>query len=63
MPKCILISTLFPPARLHGTISPDLRRLWEMRNNGHERRKRRRESQSPPPYEKVSSYPLLNLEV
>ncbi|XP_024027056.1 condensin-2 complex subunit H2 [Morus notabilis] len=51
--KRVLISTLFPPARLHGTISPDLRRIWEMRNHAHERQKRRRESQSPPPYEKL----------
>ncbi|PON62007.1 Condensin-2 complex subunit H [Parasponia andersonii] len=48
--KGVSIATLFPLARLRGTISPDLTKLWEMQSHAH---KRQRESQSPPLYEKL----------
>lgn len=48
--KGISITTIFPIARLHGTISPELTEIWEMRCHAVERQK---ESQSPPLYEKV----------
>lgn len=48
--KGISITTIFPIARLHGAISPELTEIWEMRCHVVERQK---ESQSPPLYEKV----------
>ena len=48
--KNIPITTLFPLARLHGTISPELTEMWERRQNAFERQ---RESKSLPLYEKV----------
>ncbi|KAF4355639.1 hypothetical protein F8388_013056 [Cannabis sativa] len=48
--KIVSVSTLFPPARLQGTISPYLNNLWEMQCHA---RKRQRESESPPIYEKL----------
>lgn len=42
--------TLFPPAKLHGTISPELTEMWEMQRCADERQKG---SQSPPLFEKV----------
>ncbi|KAJ1443105.1 Condensin-2 complex subunit H2, C-terminal [Sesbania bispinosa] len=47
----VSMSTLFPLAKLHGPISPELMEMWEMRHHAHERQ---RGSQSPPPlYEKL----------
>ncbi|KAL5537813.1 hypothetical protein UlMin_044807 [Ulmus minor] len=46
--KQVSLSTLFPPARLQGTISPELTRMWEVQSH-----ERKRESQSPPLYEKL----------
>ncbi|XP_030975722.1 condensin-2 complex subunit H2 isoform X1 [Quercus lobata] len=48
--KGVSISTLFPIARLHGTISPELTEIWEMRSQAFERQ---REFHSPPLYEKL----------
>ncbi|OMO53612.1 Non-SMC condensin II complex, subunit H2-like protein [Corchorus capsularis] len=48
--KTIPITTLFPLARLHGTISPELTEMWERRQNAFERQK---ESNSPPLFEKL----------
>ncbi|KHG03973.1 Condensin-2 complex subunit H2 [Gossypium arboreum] len=47
--KSIPITTLFPLARLHGTISPELTEMWERRQSAIEKQ---RESKSPPLYEK-----------
>ncbi|KAK8572000.1 hypothetical protein V6N13_047627 [Hibiscus sabdariffa] len=44
------ITTLFPLARLHGTISPELTEMWERLQNAS---KKQRESKSPPLYEKL----------
>ncbi|GMJ12239.1 hypersensitive to excess boron 2 [Hibiscus trionum] len=44
------ITTLFPLARLHGTISPELTEMWERQQNATEKQ---RESKSPPLYEKL----------
>ncbi|KAG2721396.1 hypothetical protein I3760_02G080500 [Carya illinoinensis] len=44
------ITTIFPLARLHGAISPELTEIWEMRHHAFETQ---RESQSPPLYEKL----------
>ncbi|KAL4311384.1 hypothetical protein GQ457_01G030600 [Hibiscus cannabinus] len=44
------ITTLFPLARLHGTISPELTEMWERRQKAIEKQ---RESKSPPLYEKL----------
>jgi condensin-2 complex subunit H2 len=46
----VSITRLFPTATLHGTISPELSKIWEMRRHTFERPG---ESQSPPLYEKV----------
>lgn len=48
--KGVSITTLFPIARLHGTISPELTEIWEMRCHASGRQ---RESCSPPLYEKL----------
>lgn len=48
--KSIPITTLFPLARLRGTISPELTEMWERRQNAIEKQ---RESKSPPLYEKL----------
>ncbi|KAL5782251.1 hypothetical protein ACOSP7_007280 [Xanthoceras sorbifolium] len=48
--KRVSISTLFPPAKLHGTISPELTEIWETRHSASERQTA---SQSPPLYEKL----------
>ncbi|XVE82175.1 hypothetical protein DITRI_Ditri15bG0125800 [Diplodiscus trichospermus] len=48
--KSIPITTLFPLARLHGTISPELTEMWDRRQNAFERQ---RESKSLPLYEKL----------
>ncbi|XP_065616552.1 condensin-2 complex subunit H2 isoform X5 [Quercus suber] len=48
--KGVSISTLFPIARLHGTISPELTEIWETRSQAFERQ---REFHSPPLYEKL----------
>jgi condensin-2 complex subunit H2 len=48
--KKVSVTTLFPIATLHGTISPGLLKIWEMQRHTLERRG---ESQSPPLYEKV----------
>ncbi|KAB2092790.1 hypothetical protein ES319_A02G054200v1 [Gossypium barbadense] len=48
--KSIPITTLFPLARLHGTISPELTEMWERRQSAIEKQ---RESKSPPLYEKL----------
>ncbi|XVF38754.1 hypothetical protein REPUB_Repub20aG0129000 [Reevesia pubescens] len=48
--KSIPITTLFPLARLHGTISPELTEMWERRQNAFERQS---ESKSTPLYEKL----------
>ncbi|TKY72577.1 Condensin-2 complex subunit H2 [Spatholobus suberectus] len=45
----VTMSTLFPLAKLHGPISPELMEMWEMRHHVHERQ---RDSQ-PPLYEKL----------
>ncbi|KAJ7980298.1 Condensin-2 complex subunit H2 [Quillaja saponaria] len=42
--------TLFPLAKLHGPVSPELMDLWEKQRHAHERQ---RGSQSPPLYEKL----------
>ncbi|KAL6966314.1 hypothetical protein U1Q18_032095 [Sarracenia purpurea var. burkii] len=47
--KRVPITTLFPLARMHGTISPELSEVWEARCHASERR----ESKSPPLYEKL----------
>ncbi|GMJ02073.1 hypersensitive to excess boron 2 [Hibiscus trionum] len=44
------ITTLFPLARLHSTISPELTEMWERRQKAIEKQK---ESKSPPLYEKL----------
>ncbi|KAE8683352.1 Condensin-2 complex subunit H2 [Hibiscus syriacus] len=44
------ITALFPLARLHGTISPELTEMWEKQQNAFEKQ---RESKSPPLYEKL----------
>lgn len=49
----VSMSILFPPAKLHGPVSPELMEMWEMRRHAHERQK---DSQSPPLYEKVLSH-------
>ncbi|XP_062150325.1 condensin-2 complex subunit H2 isoform X3 [Alnus glutinosa] len=46
----VSITRLFPTATLHGTISPELSKIWEMRRHTFERPG---ESQSPPLYEKL----------
>ncbi|KAK7290374.1 hypothetical protein RIF29_04753 [Crotalaria pallida] len=46
----VSMSTLFPVAKLHGPISPELMEMWEMRRHAHERQ---RDSQSVPLYEKL----------
>lgn len=47
----VSMSTLFPPAKLHGPISPELTEMWEMRQCAQQRQK---DSQSTLPlYEKV----------
>ncbi|CAL0308975.1 unnamed protein product [Lupinus luteus] len=46
----VSLSMLFPVAKLHGPISPELMEMWEMRRRDHERRK---DSQSAPIYEKL----------
>ncbi|XWS14109.1 hypothetical protein CRYUN_Cryun36dG0094900 [Craigia yunnanensis] len=48
--KNIPITTLFPLAKLHGTIGPELTEMWERRQNAFERQ---RESKSRPLYEKL----------
>ncbi|KAE8677614.1 Condensin-2 complex subunit H2 [Hibiscus syriacus] len=48
--KSSLITTLFPLARLHGTISPELTEMWEKQQNAFGKQ---RESKSPPLYEKL----------
>ncbi|XVF62558.1 hypothetical protein PTKIN_Ptkin09bG0017800 [Pterospermum kingtungense] len=48
--KRVPITTLFPLAKLHGTISPELTEMWERRQNALERQ---RESKSFPLYEKL----------
>ncbi|XVF66190.1 hypothetical protein PTKIN_Ptkin10aG0015500 [Pterospermum kingtungense] len=48
--KSISITTLFPLARLRGTISPEFTGIWERRQNKFERQ---RESKSPPLFEKL----------
>ncbi|XP_021291120.1 condensin-2 complex subunit H2 [Herrania umbratica] len=48
--KIIPITTLFPLARLHGPISPELTEMWERWQSAFERQ---RESTSPPLYEKL----------
>ncbi|XVF28285.1 hypothetical protein REPUB_Repub15cG0016800 [Reevesia pubescens] len=48
--RSIPITSLFPLARLHGTISPELTEMWERRQNAFEKQ---RESKSPPLYEKL----------
>ncbi|KAF5752186.1 hypothetical protein HS088_TW01G00093 [Tripterygium wilfordii] len=44
------LSTLFPPARMNGTISPELTEMWEKQHNALEKEKK---SQSPSLYEKL----------
>lgn len=44
------MSTLFPPAKLHGPISSELMEMWEMQHHVHEQQ---RDSQSPPLFEKL----------
>ncbi|XP_045792419.1 condensin-2 complex subunit H2-like [Trifolium pratense] len=47
----VSMTTLFPLAKLHGPISPELTKMWEMRRCAHQRQK---DSQSSPPlYEKL----------
>ncbi|KAF1882003.1 hypothetical protein Lal_00038647 [Lupinus albus] len=46
----VSMSTMFPVAKLHGPISPELMEMWEMRRHNHERQK---DSQSAPLYEKL----------
>ncbi|KAK7329469.1 hypothetical protein VNO77_23638 [Canavalia gladiata] len=46
----VTMSTLFPLAKLHGPISPELMKTWEMRHHVHEQQ---RDSQYPPLYEKL----------
>ncbi|TQE06583.1 hypothetical protein C1H46_007825 [Malus baccata] len=48
--KLASIITLFPPAKLYGTISPELAEMWEIRRHAEERQKG---SQSPPLFEKL----------
>ncbi|KAM0962684.1 hypothetical protein ACFX14_021797 [Malus domestica] len=48
--KHVSIITLFPPAKLHGTISPELTEMWQIRCHAEERQKG---SQSPPLFEKL----------
>ncbi|GAV64158.1 DUF1032 domain-containing protein [Cephalotus follicularis] len=48
--KRISITTLFPLARLQGTISPDLTKMWETQQNAFEREM---DSQPPSLYEKL----------
>ncbi|MED6227109.1 hypothetical protein PIB30_110299, partial [Stylosanthes scabra] len=45
----VSMSILFPPAKLHGPISPELMAMWEMRHHAHERQK---DSESIPLYGK-----------
>lgn len=51
--KPVSITTHFPLAKLHGTVSPELANIWEMRYNAFERQ---RMSHSPPLYEKVLAF-------
>jgi hypothetical protein len=44
------MTTMFPPAKLHGTVSPELTEIWEIRRHAHEGQ---RGSQSPSLFEKV----------
>ncbi|OAY56069.1 condensin-2 complex subunit H2 [Manihot esculenta] len=46
--KQTLMTTLFPLARMHGTINPELTEIWKARHKGYESN-----SQSPPLYEKL----------
>ncbi|MED6178848.1 hypothetical protein PIB30_111407, partial [Stylosanthes scabra] len=46
----VSMSILFPPAKLHGPISPELMTMWEMRHHAHERQK---DSESIPLYGKL----------
>ncbi|KAK1591031.1 hypothetical protein Q3G72_001131 [Acer saccharum] len=48
--KRVSIITLFPPAKLHGIISPELSEIWETRHSASERQTT---PQSPPLYEKL----------
>ncbi|XP_004296865.1 PREDICTED: condensin-2 complex subunit H2 [Fragaria vesca subsp. vesca] len=44
------MATIFPPAKLHGTISPELTEMWEIRRHAQEQQ---RGSQSPSLFEKL----------
>ncbi|KAF7824485.1 Condensin-2 complex subunit H2 [Senna tora] len=46
----VSISTLFPPAKLHGPINPELMDIWERQCHAYEQQK---DSSSPPLYEKL----------
>ncbi|OIV95225.1 hypothetical protein TanjilG_21615 [Lupinus angustifolius] len=50
MTRQVSMSMLFPVAKLHGPISPELMEMWEMRHHAHECQK---DSQSAPLYEKL----------
>lgn len=49
MMKNINVASQFPLAKLHGTISPELTRIWEL----HICARKRQETQPIPLYEKV----------
>lgn len=44
------MTTMFPPAKLHGTVSPELTEIWEIRRHAHQGQ---RGSQSPSLFEKL----------
>ncbi|XP_050371830.1 condensin-2 complex subunit H2 isoform X2 [Argentina anserina] len=44
------MAAMFPPAKLHGPISPELMEIWEIR---HQAEEQQRGSQSPPLFEKL----------
>lgn len=54
--KRVSMSTLFPPAKLHGPINPELMDVWERQRHVYEQQ---RDSSSPPLYEKVISHGFL----
>ncbi|KAF3456260.1 hypothetical protein FNV43_RR00910 [Rhamnella rubrinervis] len=48
--KHVSVATLFPPARLHGPISPELTKIWEIQRHASEKQK---DSRPPTLYEKL----------
>ena len=48
----VSVSSLFPLAKLHGPVNPELMNIWESQRNAN---KQQKDNASPPLYEKVLS--------